>query len=46
MPDVRPIVKAHKDMNILIEFTKKEAKMKLKHLKEWEHTHKGLLHGG
>ena len=43
---MRSIVKAYNDMNILIEFTKKEAKMKLKHLKEWKHTHKGLLHGG
>ncbi|KAI0629646.1 NIF-domain-containing protein [Trametes polyzona] len=45
-PDVRPVLKAYEGKNIPIEFAKKEAEMKRKHLEEWEHSRKGLSRGG
>ena len=45
-PDVRPVLQAYEGKNIPIEYAKKEAEMKRKHIKEWEHSHKGLLRGG
>ncbi|KAH9888372.1 NIF-domain-containing protein [Cubamyces lactineus] len=45
-PDVRPVLKAYEGKNIPIEFAKKEAEMKQRHLEEWEHSRKGLSRGG
>ena len=45
-PDVRPILQAYEGKNIPIEFAKKEAEMKQRHLEEFEHSRKGLSRGG
>ncbi|KAI0363989.1 NIF-domain-containing protein [Pilatotrama ljubarskyi] len=45
-PDVRPVLQAYQGKNIPLEFAKKEAEMKQKHLEEWEHSRKGLSRGG
>ncbi|KAI0827729.1 NIF-domain-containing protein [Trametes gibbosa] len=45
-PDVRPVLKAYEGKDIPIEFAKKEAEMKKRHLEEWEHNRKGLSRGG
>ena len=45
-PDVRPVLKAYEGKNIPIEYGKKEAEMKRKHIEEWEHSRKGLSRGG
>ncbi|EJF60655.1 NIF-domain-containing protein [Dichomitus squalens LYAD-421 SS1] len=45
-PDVRPVLKAYEGKNIPIEYAKKEAEMKRKHLEEYEHSRKGLSRGG
>ncbi|KAI0352001.1 NIF-domain-containing protein [Trametes cingulata] len=45
-PDVRPVLQAYEGKNIPLEFAKKEAEMKQKHLEEWEHSRKGLSRGG
>ncbi|KAH9935110.1 NIF-domain-containing protein [Epithele typhae] len=44
--DVRPILEAYDGKNIPIEWAKKEAEMKRKHVEEWEHSRKGLSRGG
>ncbi|KAI0753387.1 HAD-like domain-containing protein [Daedaleopsis nitida] len=45
-PDVRPVLQAYEGKNIPIEYAKKEAEMKRKHLEEWEHSRKGISRGG
>ncbi|KAL1945374.1 hypothetical protein VTO73DRAFT_2225 [Trametes versicolor] len=45
-PDVRPVLQAYEGKDIPIEFAKKEAEMKQRHLEEWEHSRKGLSRGG
>ncbi|KAH9851103.1 NIF-domain-containing protein [Lenzites betulinus] len=45
-PDVRPVLQAYEGKDIPIEFAKKEAEMKKKHIEEWEHSRKGLSRGG
>ncbi|KZT72401.1 NIF-domain-containing protein [Daedalea quercina L-15889] len=41
-PDVRPILGAYHGKDIPLEYAKKEAEMKQKHVEEWEHGRKGL----
>ncbi|THG95365.1 hypothetical protein EW026_g6278 [Hermanssonia centrifuga] len=45
-PDVRPILEAYHDKDIPLEYAKKEAEAKQKHIEEWEHSRKGLSKGG
>ncbi|KDQ12025.1 hypothetical protein BOTBODRAFT_113621 [Botryobasidium botryosum FD-172 SS1] len=40
-PDVRPILKAYEGKNIPLEYAKKEAEIKAKHIAEWEKEKKG-----
>lgn len=44
-PDVRPILEAYRDKDIPLEYAKKEAEAKQKHVEEWQHRH-GLATGG
>ncbi|KAH9927763.1 HAD-like domain-containing protein [Fomitopsis serialis] len=41
-PDVRPILEAYHGKDIPIEYAKKEAEMKQKHVEEWQSGRKGL----
>lgn len=43
---MRPVLQAYEGKDIPIEFAKKEAEMKQRHLEEWEHSRKGLSRGG
>lgn len=45
-PDVRPIIEAYSGKDIPIEYAKKEAEAKQRHIEEWEHSRKGLSSGG
>ncbi|KZT03903.1 HAD-like protein, partial [Laetiporus sulphureus 93-53] len=40
--DVRPILEAYRGKDIPIEYAKKEAEMKRKHVEDWEHKKRGL----
>jgi len=40
-PDVRPILKAYEGKNIPLEYARKEAEIKAKHIEEWEKERKG-----
>ncbi|KAL0955543.1 hypothetical protein HGRIS_001779 [Hohenbuehelia grisea] len=44
-PDVRPILQAYADKNIPLEYAKKEAEAKQRHVEEWSKKHKGLSTG-
>ena len=44
-PDVRPILEAYSGKDIPIEYAKKEAEAKKKHIEEWQARH-GLAKGG
>ncbi|KAH7929536.1 HAD-like protein [Leucogyrophana mollusca] len=44
--DVRPILQAYSGKDIPIEYAKKEAEAKLKHIEEWKGKSKGLSTGG
>lgn len=41
-PDVRPILQSYHGKDIPIEYAKKEAEAKRKHVEEWEHNRKGF----
>ncbi|EPT02474.1 hypothetical protein FOMPIDRAFT_1022839 [Fomitopsis schrenkii] len=41
-PDVRPILDVYHGKDIPLEYAKKEAEMKQKHMEEWQHSRKGL----
>ncbi|KAH9912589.1 HAD-like protein [Amylocystis lapponica] len=41
-PDVRPILEAYSGKDIAIEYAKKEAEAKRKHIEEWENNRKGF----
>jgi import inner membrane translocase subunit TIM50 len=41
-PDVRPILKAYEGQDIPIEYAKKEAEAKARHVEEWKAKHKGV----
>lgn len=45
-PDVRPILQAYHGKDVPIEYAKKEAEAKQKHIEEWERSRKGLSQGG
>ena len=45
-PDVRPILQAYAGKDIPIEYGKKEAEMKARHVAEWQAKHKGKSTGG
>lgn len=45
-PDVRPILQTYAGTDIPIEYAKKEAEAKQKHIEEWERSRKGLSKGG
>lgn len=40
------MLQAYEGKNIPLEYGKKEAEMKRRHLEEWEHSRKGLSRGG
>lgn len=42
-PDVRPILNAYHGKDIALEYAKKEAEMKSKHIEDWEKNKKGHL---
>ncbi|KAJ3546049.1 hypothetical protein NM688_g5555 [Phlebia brevispora] len=44
--DVRPILEAYHGKDIPIEYAKKEAEAKAKHIEEWKNSRKGLSSGG
>lgn len=44
--DVRPILEAYQGKNIPIEYAKKEAEAKQKHIEQWNDHSKGLSDGG
>jgi hypothetical protein len=44
--DVRPILEAYRGKNIPLEYAKKEAEAKLKHIEEWQNGKKGIGGGG
>jgi len=44
-PDVRPILQAYQDKDIPLEYAKKEAEAKRKHIEEWERSHKSAASG-
>jgi hypothetical protein len=44
--DVRPILQAYRGKDIPIEYSKKEAEAKEKHIEEWRHKKKGIAGGG
>ncbi len=43
---MRPVLQAYEGKNIPIEFAKKEAEMKQRHIEEFEHSRKWLSGGG
>ncbi|KAI0343556.1 HAD-like protein [Trametopsis cervina] len=44
-PDVRPILQAYQGKDIPLEYAKKEAEAKQRHIEEWEKSHKGVVSG-
>lgn len=44
-PDVRPILDAYRGKDIPLEYAKKEAEMKQKHIDEWQKNRKGFSTG-
>jgi len=45
-PDVRPILAAYRDKDIPLEYAKKEAEARQKHIEDWQNTKKGIARGG
>jgi len=44
--DVRPILDVYRDKDIPLEYAKKEAEAKQKHIEEWQNSKRGIGAGG